>query len=125
MTHLGLLDYAATGELYRSCDIGMALTVSRHPSYLPLELMACGVPVIAFDNPWGHWLLQHNENSWLTERTADGLVDSIVRLVRDQVTRRRLAENAAKVIDARHADWDTALSGIYAYMSDPEGWSGD
>ena len=55
--HLGLLDYRATGELYRTCDVGLALTVSKHPSYLPLELMACGVPVVAFDNPWGHWLL--------------------------------------------------------------------
>ena len=55
--HLGLLDYRATGELYRNSDVGLALTVSKHPSYLPLELMACGVPVVAFDNPWGHWIL--------------------------------------------------------------------
>lgn len=125
MTHLGLLDYAATGELYRQCDIGMALTVSRHPSYLPLELMACGVPVIAFDNPWGHWLLQHNENSWLAERTVDGLVEAIVRMVRDQVLRRKLADNALKRIDMLHSDWDAALSPVFTYLCDPEGWSGD
>ena len=32
---LGLLDYRATGELYRNSDVGLALTVSKHPSYLP------------------------------------------------------------------------------------------
>ncbi|MEZ5268634.1 MAG: glycosyltransferase [Microthrixaceae bacterium] len=49
--HLGLMDVRSTGELYRRCDIGVALTVSEHPSYLPGELMACGVPVVAFDLP--------------------------------------------------------------------------
>jgi hypothetical protein len=53
MHHYGLLDYRATGELYRTCDVGMALTVSKHPSYLPLELMACGVPVVAVRQPVG------------------------------------------------------------------------
>lgn len=120
MTHLGLLDYRATGDLYRQCDIGMVLTVSRHPSYLPLELMGCGVPVIAFDNPWGHWLLRHEENSLLAERTVEGLVDAIVRLVRDEPLRRRLAENALRLIDTHHSDWESALAGIYRYMSRPE-----
>ena len=31
MEHLGLLDYRATGDLYRRSDVGLALTVSRHP----------------------------------------------------------------------------------------------
>ena len=71
--HLGLLDYRETGDLYRTCDVGVALTVSEHPSYLPLELMACGVPVVAFDNPAGHWLLRDHENSLLARRTVDSL----------------------------------------------------
>ena len=36
--HLGLLDYRDTGELYRRCDVGVALTVSAHPSYLPARV---------------------------------------------------------------------------------------
>jgi ABC-type polysaccharide/polyol phosphate transport system ATPase subunit/GT2 family glycosyltransferase/predicted SAM-dependent methyltransferase len=83
MHHYGLLDYRATGELYRTCDLGMALTVSKHPSYLPLELMACGVPVVAFDNPWGHWVLQDGTNSLLAKRTVDGLVEALERGVLD------------------------------------------
>ena len=78
--HLGLLDYRETGELYRSCDAGVALTVSAHPSYLPLELMACGVPVVAFDNPAGDWILHHDENALRCRRTVDGLADAITRL---------------------------------------------
>jgi O-antigen biosynthesis protein len=118
---LGLLPYRATGELYRNSDVGLALTVSKHPSYLPLELMACGVPVVAFDNPWGHWILEHEENSLLAKRTADDLADQLERLCRDQVLRDRLSKRALEDIAARHGDWDAALAGIYGYLCDPEG----
>jgi glycosyltransferase involved in cell wall biosynthesis len=118
---LGLLDYKATGELYRHCDVGMALTVSRHPSYLPLELMACGVPVVAFDNPWGHWLLRDGENCLLAKRTADSLTDRLEKLVLSPTLRRRLSEQGLADIAARHDDWDRALDGVYGYLCDPEG----
>jgi len=117
---LGLLDYRATGELYRECDIGLALTVSEHPSYLPLELLACGVPVVAFDNPAGHWLLENEVNSLLTLRTVDGLADAMERLVINPPLRRRLAAAGLKRISERHSDWESALGGIYKYLTAPD-----
>jgi glycosyltransferase involved in cell wall biosynthesis len=117
--HLGLLDYRETGELYRRCDVGVALTVSEHPSYLPLELMACGVPVVAFDNPAGHWLLRDGENSLLTRRSADALAAAIERIVVDPVLERRLADQGLRDIAERYSSWDKALSGIYEYLGDP------
>lgn len=119
--HLGLLDYRDTGRLYRSCDIGVALTVSEHPSYLPLELLACGVPVVAFDNPAGDWILRHERNSLLCPTTVDGLRDALERLCGDPDLRRRLADQGVKDIASRHGDWDTALAGIYAYLCNPLG----
>jgi O-antigen biosynthesis protein len=118
---LGLLDYRATGQLYRQCDVGLALTVSKHPSYLPLELMACGVPVVAFDNPWGHWILRDDENSLLSKRTVDSLADRLERLCTDRELRQRLAKQALHAVEQNHADWSAALSGIYGYLCDPEG----
>ena len=120
MRHLGLLDYRATGALYRQCDVGMALTVSKHPSYLPLELMACGVPVVAFDNPWGHWILRDGENCLLADRTSDGLADRLERLCVDKGLRERLQAQGLRDIAQRHNSWDDALSGIYDVLCDPE-----
>lgn len=117
--HLGLLDYRATGELYRQCDVGLALTVSKHPSYLPLELMACGVPLVAFDNPWGHWILRDGENSLLAKRTADSLTDRLERLCTDFDLRQRMSAAGLADIAAGHASWDGALSGIHPYLCDP------
>jgi GT2 family glycosyltransferase/glycosyltransferase involved in cell wall biosynthesis len=121
MEHLGLLDYRATGDLYRRSDVGLALTVSRHPSYLPLELMASGVPVVAFDNPWGHWLLRDGENSLLARRTVEALADELERLCTDAELRRRLAGQGLADIDTGHSDWDRALGGVYGWLCDPEG----
>jgi O-antigen biosynthesis protein len=116
----GLVDYRATGDLYRGVDVGLALTVSRHPSYLPLELMASGAAVVAFDNPWGHWLLEDGENSLLARRTIDGLADAMERMVRDGDLRGRLAASGTKLVTGSHSDWDAALGGIYDYLCDPE-----
>ena len=119
--HLGLLDYRETGNLYRTCDVGVALTVSEHPSYLPLELMACGVPVVAFDNPAGYWLLRDRENCLLARRTVDGLSRQLERIVVDHELRASLAERGLRDIDEGYASWDKSLSGIYEFLSDPEG----
>jgi glycosyltransferase involved in cell wall biosynthesis len=121
--HLGLLDYRETARLYRSCDIGVALTVSEHPSYLPIELMASGLGVVAFDNPPFRWLLRNGENCLLSRRTVDGLSETIERLVVDRDLRTELRDQGVRDIAARHGDWDAALSGVYGYLTDPEGRS--
>jgi GT2 family glycosyltransferase/glycosyltransferase involved in cell wall biosynthesis len=117
--HLGLLDYRATGDLYRTCDVGVALTVSEHPSYLPLELMACGVPVVAFDNPAGHWLLR-DENAVLARQTVDGLRMAIERVVLDPELGRTLARQGLSDIAERYSSWEKSLSGVFEYLCNPE-----
>jgi GT2 family glycosyltransferase len=122
--HLGLLDYRDTGQLYRTCDAGIALTLSEHPSYLPLELLACGVPVVAFDNPAGDWIMEHERNALRTPRTIDGLAEAIGRLVEDVPLRQRLSAEGLRDIAARHGSWPTALGGIYDFLCDPEAAAG-
>jgi glycosyltransferase involved in cell wall biosynthesis len=119
ITHLGLLDYRATGALYRTCDVGIALTVSEHPSYLPLELMASGAAVIAFDKEPFSWLLRDGDNCLRVPLNVDGLVDGIVRLATDEELRAQLAKQALADIDRDFSSWDAALAGIYRYLCDP------
>jgi GT2 family glycosyltransferase/glycosyltransferase involved in cell wall biosynthesis len=118
--HLGLLDYRATGDLYRSCDIGISLTVSPHPSYLPLELMACGAAVVAFDLPPGYWILDDGVDCVLSRRTVTGLVEQVSRLVDDDELRNRIQAGGRERIARRHSDWDGALSRVYHALCDPE-----
>jgi GT2 family glycosyltransferase/glycosyltransferase involved in cell wall biosynthesis len=118
--HLGLLDVRSTGALYRTCDVGVALTVSEHPSYLPGELMACGVPPVIFDLPESEWIVQHGVTGLRARRTVEGLREQLARIVADAGLRARLASGGLSHVDSHHSDWDTALSGVYRMLCDPE-----
>ena len=118
--HLGLLEVEETGDLYRRCDVGIALTVSEHPSYLPVELMACGVPVVAFDIPEASWILTHEETGLAARRTAEGVREQVARLLDDEALRADCRRGALARIDAHHSDWDRALGGIYDHLCAPE-----
>jgi len=117
--HLGLLDYAETGRLYRECDLALTLAVSKHPSYLPLELMACGVPVVALHNPATEWLLRDGETCVGCHRTVDSIRDGVLRLVGDAALRSRLAAAGLEQVRRNHADWSAPLEEVYAYMCAP------
>ena len=117
---LGLLDYRATGRLYRETDIGITLQISRHPSYLPLELMASGVAMVVPDSPWFRWLFEPGVNARTSMMTYEEVVAALDELVRDAETRRRIAAAGEETIDEHHSDWEAALDGIYEYLCDPE-----
>ncbi|MEV8214497.1 glycosyltransferase [Leifsonia sp. NPDC077715] len=117
---LGLLDYRATGRLYRETDIGITLQISRHPSYLPLELMASGAAMVVPDSPWFRWLFEPGVNARTSMMTYEEVVAALDELVRDAETRKRIAAAGVATIDERHSDWDAALDGLYEFLSDPE-----
>lgn len=118
---MGLLDYRATGAVYRETDIGITMQISRHPSYLPLELMASGVAMVAPDSEWFTWLFKDDKNSLLAMRTLDDVVAKLDLLVRDADLRKRIAVSGLATIDAHHNNWDAAFAGIYDYLTNPEG----
>ncbi|UAJ80558.1 glycosyltransferase [Leifsonia sp. ZF2019] len=117
---LGLLDFRATGRLYRETDIGITLQISRHPSYLPLELMASGVGMVVPDSPWFRWLFEPGENARTTMMTYEEVVAALDELVLDTAKRERIQRAGLATIDAQHSDWDAALDGIYEFLCDPE-----
>lgn len=118
--HLGLMDIRSTAELYRRCDIGVALTVSEHPSYLPGELMACGVPVVSFDLPEADWIVRHRETGMRAAQTIGGVQECIEELIGDPALRAHCSAGALAHVDELHSDWDDALGGVYRYLCDPE-----
>jgi O-antigen biosynthesis protein len=117
--NLGLMDYRATGALYRETDIGVTMQISRHPSYLPLELMASGVAMVAPDSTWFRWLFRDGVNSLLTMRSVDDLVERLESLIIDEDLRRKVAVGGLATIDESHSDWDAALESVYEYLCNP------
>jgi O-antigen biosynthesis protein len=117
--NLGLLSYQETAQLYRTCDVGLVMMFTRHPSYLPFELMASGCLVVSNINHATSWMLKDGENSLLTLPTASCIADTIVRGLEDIELRQRITHNAAHLIRAEFGNWDRQMEQVYHYMCDP------
>jgi glycosyltransferase involved in cell wall biosynthesis len=116
----GVLSYEETAELYRASDIGIALMLTRHPSYIPLELMASGCLVVTNRNHWTEWLLEHEQNCILAEPTATCLAETIERALRDEALRRRITDNALALVRDRYSNWDREIQRVFDYICDPD-----
>ena len=114
--HLGLLDYGMTGQLYRACDIGVVAMATRHPSYLPFELMASGAVVCTNFSRYTDWLLQHGNNAILFDLSLSSVSQTILRAALDVQARKRITGAAQALIRAEYSDWDRTCARIYALV---------
>jgi GT2 family glycosyltransferase len=110
VTNLGVLPAERTAGLYRECDLGLCFMFTKHPSYLPFEMMACGVTVVTNDNPVNHWLLKHEENCLLAAPTLTCVLEQLRRAVREPALRARIGERAAARV--RSTTWEAAVDGV-------------
>jgi O-antigen biosynthesis protein len=116
VNNLGLLDYGMTGALYRACDAGLVLMMTRHPSYLPLELMSCGALVVTNRNTDTGWLLKDGGNCLLTEPVATAIADRVETGLRDTELRRRVTEKATATLPQHVQGWEASIEKIHRYM---------
>jgi cellulose synthase/poly-beta-1,6-N-acetylglucosamine synthase-like glycosyltransferase/glycosyltransferase involved in cell wall biosynthesis len=111
--HLGLLPYKETGALYRACDAGLVAMATRHPSYLPFELMASGAAVITNRNAHTAWLLRDGDNAALCELTHSDIVRAVEAVMHDRSLRRQLVDGGYDTIRNDHNDWSATCAMIY------------
>ena len=117
--NLGVLPYEATGQLYRQCDVGLCFMFSRHPSYLPLEWMACGVAVVSNENPANHWLLQHERNCLLSAPLVDDVVEQLERVTRDAPLRAQLQRAGTERL--ARTSWEAEVNKVYSALCSRDG----
>ncbi|MBU2753251.1 glycosyltransferase family 4 protein [Acidithiobacillus sp. CV18-2] len=111
-TLMGNLPLIETGDLYRSCDIGIAFSATNL-SYLPVELMASGVPVISNNGPQVEWLLTE-KNTCLVDPAPLAVFDAFKRLYDSYDIRQQLALDGLKTMS--EISWDNEMSKIYSYV---------
>jgi glycosyltransferase involved in cell wall biosynthesis len=112
---MGLLPYRETGDLYRSCHAGLALMLTKHPSYLPFELMSCGAVPVVNENRVNKWLLRHDENAVMVEPTPTLLCDALEKLMDHGEWRDRLSQAGARLV--RSYDWDSQIARVLEFMN--------
>ncbi|GHG85274.1 glycosyltransferase [Comamonas sp. JC664] len=114
VTNLGVLPAERTAALYRECDVGLCFMFTRHPSYLPLEMMACGVTVVTNDNPANHWLLRDGENCLLAAPTTSSVLAQLRRAVEDAPLRGRLGASAAERV--QRTTWEQQVDAMMDHL---------
>jgi len=114
VSNLGVLPAERTAALYRECDVGLCFMFTRHPSYLPLEMMACGVTVVTNDNPANHWLLRDGENCLLAAPTTSSVLAQLRRAVEDTSLRQRLGVSAAERV--RRTTWEQQVDAMMDHL---------
>jgi O-antigen biosynthesis protein len=118
--NLGLLDYQETANLYRQCDLGLIMMFTRHPSYIPFELMASGCLVVSNFNESTTWFLKDKSNCVLTHASASAIGDSMVQILNDHEERIRITTNALRLIKNHYSNWEMEMDKIFNYMREPD-----
>ncbi|PKU25397.1 hypothetical protein CWS72_07365 [Telmatospirillum siberiense] len=120
-TYLGNLMIEETADLYRTCDIGLTFSGSNL-SYLPLELMASGVPVLTNRGPQVSWFCKHLENAYCAYPFVSAFLDGFTQLVESKALRERLVRGGQESVVA--TSWASEADKIYAFISAEIGWDG-
>ena len=114
--NLGLLHYEETAALYRECDVALSMMFTRHPSYIPIELMASGCLVVANFNQANTWLLRDGTNCILSPASASSLCDTLIEGLTNTDLREKITKNALDTILNGYSDWNREIERIYEYM---------
>jgi nucleoside-diphosphate-sugar epimerase/glycosyltransferase involved in cell wall biosynthesis len=72
--HCGVVPVKSLSALYNQCDAALVLSFTNL-SLLPLELFACGCPVVSNRGPNIEWLL-NDSNAVLAEPTVESITDA-------------------------------------------------
>jgi glycosyltransferase involved in cell wall biosynthesis len=103
--HLSPLELAA---VYRSCTAALVLS-HTNLSLLPLEIMACGCPIVSNDGPNVRWLLS-DEVAALADPVPEALANSLINLIDREDLRERMI--AAGLAFTANTNWMAEASKI-------------
>lgn len=117
----GVVGLEALPDLYSQCDVALVLSFTNL-SLLPLELMACGTPLVSNRAPCTEWLL-NSSNARLAPPTVEALADALCAVLENPEEASRLRRGGFATAAA--TDWRVEarkvgdiLRGLDAHGSD-------
>lgn len=116
VNNLGLLSIEQTAELYRTCDAGLVMMFTKHPSYIPFELMASKCLVVTNKNSATKWLLKDQENCILTEATPSCIADALLSGIKNIELRKSITNTAYSLIRNNYSIWEDQFDRLFHFM---------
>ena len=119
LTNLGVLaNTQEVADLYRRADIGLVFMYTKHPSYQPLEYMACGTATVTNYNEANSWLLEHGHNAMCVAPTVTAVADAVSTLIENSELRSRVV--SAGLETAAATRWEDQLEIVNRYVTKGE-----
>lgn len=109
----GVLALDALPDLYAQCDVALVISLTNI-SLLPLELMACGCPVVSNRGPNVDWLLADGRSALLTDATPQALAQALISVLEDKTLHARLVETGLDYV--KTTDWAVEAEKVHAYL---------
>lgn len=100
-------------DLYSQCDVALVLSATNL-SLLPLEVAACGCPMVINDTPNANWLLSRDEALYC-DMTVEGIADAINRVLDDEALHTSLAKAGMK--RAEIATWEAEADKVAGFLA--------
>ncbi len=113
-TLLGNLSLKATGDLYRTCDVGIAFS-GTNLSYLPVELMASGCPVLTNNGPQTEWYC-NDDNAMLVDPVVAAVVDGFKKLYNSKELRQFLVNKGLE--KSASTSWEKEMDKVYNFVAE-------
>lgn len=110
----GTLDVSDLPDLYNQCDVALVLSFTNL-SLLPLELMACGVPVVSNRAPCTEWLL-NDANAMLTNGVPESLADAICEVLTNPVLSESLRQEGIRT--ANISSWEAEAGKLQSALTE-------
>ena len=101
--------------LYNGCQAGLVLSLTNL-SLVPLEMMACGCPVVSNHGSNDDFLLRDRENSLLAAPSPDSLADSLYLALTDHGLREKIVDGGFRT--CRAATLQTAVEAFVRGLSE-------
>ena len=92
------------------------MMMTKHPSYLPFEFMACGGLLVSNQNPANSWLLKDNENCLLAPASAPAIAQRLAYAIDHFDQLLPLRQRGNELITRHHSNWDRAFSNVLSFM---------
>lgn len=98
-------------DLYTRAKVVLALTKNEPFGLIPLEAMACGVPVIALNEGGYRETVQNNKTGFLVEPNSDEIRSKIELLQNDETTRKKMGLYARHYVETQWT-WEQSAQKI-------------
>lgn len=104
----GILNHSELSKLYRNCDIGLVFSATNY-SLIPLEMSACGLPVVELDCESTRAVFKNGEVT-LAQGTPVGVADAVEKLADDEENRALQVRRARQFVSA--TSWEKSARDI-------------